>query len=119
MSKVAEVPQPVLSPEAIALIKTLVTELKAPTADEQKKIDAQQQDRIEYGKVEAATRANQELRQKMCPHKMDQGKSAFSALVLHRGSIGLQDSFIVCQCCAKKIFPTDAEWNSALLAANN
>jgi hypothetical protein len=112
MSKVEAVPQPsTISPETVAVIKTLVQELNAPTA---KQVEAEKQEleqRKSMALIAKAEHERKEATKLFCPHKQDQGQSHKSALVFVRGQSGLADSFIICQCCSKVVKPTDAEWN--------
>lgn len=104
--------KPALDQATLEAIKTLVTELRAPSEDDKKKLAAQQQERKDQGLIEATRQANEKANQSACPHRQDRGKSNLTALVLVKGNIGLQDSFILCQQCRKITFFGEPDWNN-------
>lgn len=112
MSKEVTPVKPALDPATLEAIKLLVTELRAPSEDEVKKQEAAQQARKEIGQVDAQVRANKKIIQASCVHRQDRGKSPLTALVLVKGNIGLQDSFILCQQCHKIVFYGEPDWNN-------
>lgn len=107
-----EAKKPVLDPATIAVIKELVTELRAPSDEDKKKLAAQQQERKDQGIIEAGRLEREKAFQSSCPHRQDRGKSNLTALVLVKGSVGLSDSFILCQQCTKKVFYGEPDWNN-------
>lgn len=100
-------------PEDFAAI---IEALRAPTTEQVRAKEEQlayQRDSALRAKAETE---RLERTQAICPHKMDIGMSEKSALV---HCSGMNDTtpwqFIICQCCGKKIFPTDPEWTSFIV----
>ena len=70
----------------------------------------------EMRKVQGRADATRLATKRLCPHKMNQGKSSDSALVLVKRDFSIP-SFIVCQCCERIIRPEDSDWTVNLAAA--
>ncbi len=113
MSKEAQVATPAVPMMTPDAFKAVIDALRAPSPEQVKAKEEELAFRKDSALRARAETERLERTQAICPHKQDIGMGQNSALVYVSG---MNDTtpwqFIICQCCGKKLFPTDPEWTS-------
>ena len=116
MSKVEAVKLPEVTPETLALVRALVQEMNAPSAEDVRTAEIETQQRKEMAQIAARQEAARRSTQEICPHRQNQNRSVKTALCLVEQR-DPKDNFIICQTCSKVVKTTDVKWNEYFILA--